>query len=65
MWIFSGLIVFIEEDHYMVEDFIHILKLMQRECSQSKIFSLGQHLDRIYFRNPQVLNKTQSSCFMF
>ncbi|VVC24488.1 Hypothetical protein CINCED_3A020739 [Cinara cedri] len=52
---YSGLILFMEEDHYVVEDFIHTLKLMQRTLSQSEIFSMGVHSDTlIFFRKPQV-----------
>lgn len=44
----SGLVVFLEEDHYVAEDFIHILKLMDRTCrvacKQCNILSLGTYL---------------------
>lgn len=52
---FLGLILFIEEDHYMAQDFIHVLKVMQRTCPQSKIFSLGIHsADNVFSRKPKV-----------
>lgn len=40
----------------MVKDFIYTLKLMQRKCPQSKLFSLGIHFEDnvIVFKNPQV-----------
>lgn len=44
-WFFSGPVLFIEEDHFMVEDFIHVLKRMRRICPECKIFSLGTHSD--------------------
>lgn len=47
--------MFIEEDHYMVEDFIHMLKLMQRTCRMCKIFSLGEHLNIFFDIKPEVL----------
>ncbi|KAJ8926888.1 hypothetical protein NQ314_020739 [Rhamnusium bicolor] len=44
----SGLVVFLEEDHYVAEDFIHILKLMEKTCRESckhcNILSLGTYL---------------------
>ncbi|KAF2885693.1 hypothetical protein ILUMI_20466 [Ignelater luminosus] len=44
----SGLVVFLEEDHYVAEDFIHVLKLMERTCKEAckhcNILSLGTYL---------------------
>lgn len=44
----TGLVVFLEEDHYVAEDFIHVLKLMDRtcrlSCKQCNILSLGTYL---------------------
>lgn len=44
----TGLVIFLEEDHYVAEDFIHILKLMERRCKESckhcNILSLGTYL---------------------
>ncbi|XP_063242618.1 alpha-1,6-mannosyl-glycoprotein 2-beta-N-acetylglucosaminyltransferase-like isoform X1 [Bacillus rossius redtenbacheri] len=44
----SGLVLFLEEDHYVAEDFIHILRLMQLTCRTScprcNILSLGTYL---------------------
>lgn len=42
----SGLVLFLEEDHYVAEDFIHILKLMSKTCSDKicNILSLGTYL---------------------
>ncbi|KAJ3639533.1 hypothetical protein Zmor_002888 [Zophobas morio] len=44
----TGLVVFLEEDHYVAEDFIYILKLMEKTCKESckhcNILSLGTYL---------------------
>ncbi|XP_066905556.1 alpha-1,6-mannosyl-glycoprotein 2-beta-N-acetylglucosaminyltransferase [Halyomorpha halys] len=41
----AGLVLFLEEDHYVAEDFLHLLRLMQIACSttcpQCSILSLG------------------------
>lgn len=45
---YTGLVVFLEEDHYVAEDFIHVLKLMEATCKESckecNILSLGTYL---------------------
>ncbi|KAG8238734.1 hypothetical protein J437_LFUL018519 [Ladona fulva] len=44
----TGLVLFLEEDHYVTEDFIHVLRLMERtrkaSCEQCNILSLGTYL---------------------
>ncbi|CAG9759284.1 unnamed protein product [Ceutorhynchus assimilis] len=44
----SGLVLFLEEDHYVAEDFIQILRLMEKTCKeacrQCNILSLGTYL---------------------
>lgn len=44
----SGLVLFLEEDHYVAEDFIHILRLMEKTCKEAcrhcNILSLGTYL---------------------
>ncbi|KAM8826868.1 alpha-1,6-mannosyl-glycoprotein 2-beta-N-acetylglucosaminyltransferase [Synchiropus picturatus] len=44
---FKGLVLLIEEDHYMSPDFIHLLKLMsalkREQCSDCDILSLGSY----------------------
>ncbi|XP_019880285.1 alpha-1,6-mannosyl-glycoprotein 2-beta-N-acetylglucosaminyltransferase isoform X2 [Aethina tumida] len=44
----SGLVVFLEEDHYVAEDFIYVLKLMDKTCKESckhcNVLSLGTYL---------------------
>lgn len=43
-----GLVLFLEEDHYVAPDFIYVLHLMQQTahstCSKCNIFSLGTYL---------------------
>lgn len=44
----TGLVLFLEEDHYVAEDFIHVLRQMQIACAtacpQCNILSLGTYL---------------------
>lgn len=44
----TGLVLFLEEDHYVAEDFLYLLELMQRRaielCPQCNILSLGTYL---------------------
>lgn len=44
----TGMVLFLEEDHYVVEDFIHVLRLMERTCQRScehcNVLSLGTYL---------------------
>lgn len=44
----TGLLVFLEEDHYVAEDFLYILELMQQKsnelCQKCNILSLGTYL---------------------
>jgi hypothetical protein len=44
----AGLVLFLEEDHFVAEDFIHVLRLMERTCRVScdrcNILSLGTYL---------------------
>ncbi|XP_055527737.1 alpha-1,6-mannosyl-glycoprotein 2-beta-N-acetylglucosaminyltransferase isoform X3 [Wyeomyia smithii] len=44
----TGLVVFLEEDHYVAEDFLYILELMQQKshelCPKCNILSLGTYL---------------------
>lgn len=41
--------LFLEEDHYVSEDFLHVLKLMEKQttqcCTQCNILTLGVHLN--------------------
>ncbi|XP_060516144.1 alpha-1,6-mannosyl-glycoprotein 2-beta-N-acetylglucosaminyltransferase isoform X2 [Cylas formicarius] len=44
----TGLVLFLEEDHYVAQDFIHVLKLMEKTCREAcrhcNILSLGTYL---------------------
>ncbi|CAD0207001.1 unnamed protein product [Chrysodeixis includens] len=44
----TGMVVFLEEDHYVAEDFIHMLGLLKstadKSCPQCEILSLGTYL---------------------
>ncbi|XP_021929706.1 alpha-1,6-mannosyl-glycoprotein 2-beta-N-acetylglucosaminyltransferase, partial [Zootermopsis nevadensis] len=44
----TGMVLFLEEDHFVAEDFIHVLRLMERTCHTScnrcNILSLGTYL---------------------
>ena len=44
----TGLVVFLEEDHYVAEDFLHILSLMlaQKQKYKVDILSLGTYLKK-------------------
>lgn len=48
-----GPILFLEDDHYVAEDFIYMLKLMEKSCSvtcpQCSILSLGTYLKTYSF----------------
>lgn len=45
---FIGLVLFLEEDHYVAEDFLYLLEMMQSSvgslCPQCDILSLGTYL---------------------
>ncbi|XP_012146945.2 alpha-1,6-mannosyl-glycoprotein 2-beta-N-acetylglucosaminyltransferase isoform X1 [Megachile rotundata] len=44
----TGMVLFLEEDHYVAEDFLHVLRLMERTCRHScercNVLSLGTYL---------------------
>lgn len=44
----TGLVLFLEEDHYVAEDFLYLLKLMQKKayelCEKCNVMSLGTYL---------------------
>ncbi|XP_063545185.1 alpha-1,6-mannosyl-glycoprotein 2-beta-N-acetylglucosaminyltransferase isoform X4 [Cydia strobilella] len=44
----TGMVVFLEEDHYVAEDFLHVLNLMRttadKTCPQCELLSLGTYL---------------------
>jgi len=47
-YFFTGLVVFLEEDHYVAEDFLYLLDLMEKKsselCPKCNILSLGTYL---------------------
>lgn len=49
----TGLVVFLEEDHYVVEDFLPVLRLMeatrQRECKHCNTLCLGSYMKIVNF----------------
>jgi len=48
VYVTAGMVLFLEEDHFVAEDFIHVLRLMERTCRVScdrcNILSLGTYL---------------------
>lgn len=51
---FEGLVVFLEEDHYVSEDFIHMLRLMDDKCRNipdCRFLGLGSHEELRGFKN--------------
>lgn len=52
---FTGLVLFLEEDHYVAEDFLHVLLLMEKEKHNKKykvdILSLGTYLKKNTAKN--------------
>ncbi|EEB09878.1 alpha-1,6-mannosyl-glycoprotein beta-1,2-N-acetylglucosaminyltransferase, putative [Pediculus humanus corporis] len=50
----TGLVLFIEEDHFLAEDFIHVLNLMKKtqpqNCRNCDVFSLGTY-HKVFLRN--------------
>jgi len=42
------MVLFLEEDHYVAEDFLHVLRLMERtcklNCEKCNVLSLGTYL---------------------
>lgn len=44
----TGLVLLLEDDHYVAEDFLHMLNSMQvkanEECKNCNIFTLGNHM---------------------
>lgn len=44
----TGLVLFLEEDHYVAEDFLYLLAMMQQRtkdlCPQCNVLSLGTYL---------------------
>ena len=61
--IYSGLVLFLEEDHYVAEDFLHLLALMQRRanelCVKCNILSLGTYLKTFNYYTYANVNKVK------
>lgn len=59
--IISGLVLFLEEDHYVAEDFLHLLALMQKRanelCPKCNILSLGTYLKTFNYYTYANVNK--------
>ena len=57
----AGLVLFLEEDHYVAEDFLHVLSLMlaQKHKYNVDILSLGTYLKKaaVKTNNRQVRSK--------
>ena len=49
----TGLVLFLEEDHYAAEDFLHMLKLLNaavpRACAKCSLITLGNYLKTYNF----------------
>lgn len=52
---FTGLVLFLEEDHYVSQDILYVLKLMASQsaslCPACKVFAVGNHLDLEDYEN--------------
>ncbi|XP_059083271.1 alpha-1,6-mannosyl-glycoprotein 2-beta-N-acetylglucosaminyltransferase-like isoform X3 [Tigriopus californicus] len=60
----TGLVLFLEEDHHVAEDFLHVLNLAHAECQSNQpncdIICLGSYLKHInYQRNHKTADLTQ------
>jgi len=59
---FTGLVLFLEEDHYLTEDFLHILALMaKQECLSCNILSLGTYGPTIHSKTFDKVSRNQVS----
>lgn len=61
----SGLVLFLEEDHYVAEDFIHMLRQMERtqkdSCKTCNILSLGTYVKTYsYFGDSKKVSKPKN-----
>ncbi|XP_055304055.1 alpha-1,6-mannosyl-glycoprotein 2-beta-N-acetylglucosaminyltransferase isoform X2 [Sitodiplosis mosellana] len=59
----TGLVLFLEEDHYVAEDFLHLLALMQKRanelCTKCNILSLGTYLKTFNYYTYANVNKVE------
>lgn len=62
----TGLVLFLEEDHYVAEDFLHILQLMEKSspslCQRCNVVSLGTYKTSLSSSNS---DKVKCSNFFF
>lgn len=62
-----GLVLFLEEDHYVAEDFLHLLALMQKRanelCAKCNILSLGTYLKTFNYYTYANVNKVNCHAF--
>lgn len=65
---FSGLVLFLEEDHYVAEDFLYMLQFMQVKaleiCPQCNIISLGTYIKAFNYFSFNSNNKVNVSLFI-
>lgn len=63
----TGLVLFLEEDHYVADDFLYLLALMQKRaaelCTKCNILSLGTYLKT--FNYYTYSNNNKVSAFNF
>ncbi|SPP80936.1 alpha-1,6-mannosyl-glycoprotein 2-beta-N-acetylglucosaminyltransferase isoform X1 [Drosophila guanche] len=62
----TGLVLFLEEDHYVAEDFLYLLAMMQKRtkdlCPQCNVLSLGTYLKTFnYYTYHSKTNKKSSA----
>lgn len=65
----TGLVLFLEEDHYVAEDFLYLLKLMQKKayelCAKCNVMSLGTYLKTFnYYTYNSNHKKVSGNCFL-
>ncbi|XP_055373786.1 alpha-1,6-mannosyl-glycoprotein 2-beta-N-acetylglucosaminyltransferase isoform X1 [Condylostylus longicornis] len=60
----TGLVLFLEEDHYVAEDFLYLLELMQKRalqlCQNCNILSLGTYLKTFNYYTYNSKNKNKA-----
>lgn len=63
------MVLFLEEDHYVSEDFLHTLKLMEAKthelCAKCNVLSLGTYLKTYNYYAFNNNNKVTSLMFTF
>ena len=63
----TGMVLFLEEDHYVAEDFLHVLRLMERTCKHScercNVLSLGTYLKTYNYYTDNTKKVRACLCF--